>query len=872
MNTTDINLDNNSDWQILLSEDQKARAEALDVSQSFIVKAPAGSGKTQLLIQRYLSLLASACEHPRQILALTFTRKAAATMRSSILAILRAARANTNSEAWLPDSWRLALAACQQAQRRGWQLIDDAEHLRIGTIDSFCSSICQVAPDLAPLPANFTLSPSPNLLYRRAARQLIYTTEPQDSWYPYLHQALVPLDNQAGLLENLLVRMLAQRDSWLGMDFADPQAWQDFCQSVYRDCWQLVDSELGADIEQVAAGLSATVEADAQLGQLAQDWRSAPLVAVQILGRHLLRADGGLRSRPTLKKNQPGHEANKRLLARLFADSELLSSWRECLILPAPELVQAEHQLNHAVLQLAKVAYANLQLIFAEQGQVDYQQVAAQATLALSTRNWRQQGSQHWQNIKHLLIDEFQDTSMGQWRLLQNLSADWSADGAYSVFLVGDPMQSIYRFRQCDLRLFTHIWQRQSMGQLLVKPLQLRQNFRSHQALVAEINSIFAASFPQRDDERSAAVSYSQAISTRSYQLLEPSLLQLFTDDAQHSYAGLVEHLHKIQARDPQASRALLIRQRTHSGSLLRALSAGGIDYASEQLQKASDNQMVMDLRCLLGALCDRLDDLSWFALLRSPLCGLDLGELLLLRQVANSGNKSPGFNLSNQHWQQQLAPSSRERVRLLLKVLAPLSARWGSCDLVAELSSAWRQLGGERYCSSADSAMVDYFFVALQQSLDSGWLDLDLLDELLANNSGASAAQDSANKVQVLTIHQAKGLEFDYVVLADLHQLRSSGQPGYLSHIDSQHQAQLFGARAYVPAEYGCYSYLQQLEKRQQQLEEARVIYVGCTRASKQLALHALVATDGKTQLPVAPRSNSLLALIWDQLNPSLG
>ena len=847
------------DHQNLLQQDQATRAAALQVSDSFIVQAPAGSGKTQLLIQRYLALLAGACEHPTQILALTFTRKAAATMRNRILSVLADAAAERNESAWLPSTWQLAQAAQQQARRRGWRL--QPQNLRISTIDSFCSDICQAAPDLTSLPTNFTLSPTPELLYRRAVRQLLYSSASTDTWHPSLDRALGHLDNQADLLEQMLIRMLGQRASWLGIDFADAQAWQDFCARLLADWRARLSPEFTSATADCASGLYAHKDAEPLLLELADDWQSASLAAWQALGKHLMRADGGLRARPVLTKTQDGNAANKFLIAELYANSQLFEHWQELLTLPNLQDNAAEQQFSAALLQLALVAYANLKLIFAELDQVDYQEVAAQAVLALSSDAWRQHGSQRWQSIKHLLVDEFQDTSLGQWQLLQNLSGDWSADGSYSVFLVGDPMQSIYRFRQCDLRLFTRLWQQQRMGQLPVQARQLRQNFRSHAALLGNINAIFEQIFPKRDDIRNAAVAYSVAIATHERADVAP-LIKLYESDDEPLYSSMVGYLRQLQGS--RCSRAVLLRQRTHASALLEELRRHGIVYNSEQLLRPDAKQVIIDLRSLLAALVDPLDELSWFALLRSPLCGCSLGELLQLRL---------GLQLSVWHtiqqaaWQQHLASDSRQRVQKLIDTLAPALDDWGNCSIPRELGRCWRALGAARFGGASDTALVDYFFYALEQSLKDGWLDFTVLDALLAQNSPSDQAP-VGDSVQVLTMHQAKGLQFDYVVLADLDQAPNvGGGQAYLSCIDAHYQSQLFAAKPYVEWHASRYNYLNFVDKRQQQFEIQRLLYVACTRAVRQLALHARLPLDPQSGEFTDPRANSLLALLWPYL-----
>jgi ATP-dependent exoDNAse (exonuclease V) beta subunit len=127
--------------------DEFARERAVAVGQSFIVQAPAGSGKTELLVQRYLALLATVSE-PETIVAITFTRKAAGEMRARIAAALRDAAISKlpPDEGHKLKRWELARAVLLQDERQGWNLRETPSRMRIVTIDSLCYSIVRQTP------------------------------------------------------------------------------------------------------------------------------------------------------------------------------------------------------------------------------------------------------------------------------------------------------------------------------------------------------------------------------------------------------------------------------------------------------------------------------------------------------------------------------------------------------------------------------------------------------------------------------------------------------------------------------------------------------------------------------------------------------
>ena len=101
--------------------------------------------------------------------------------------------------------------------------------------------------------------------------------------------------------------------------------------------------------------------------------------------------------------------------------------------------------------------------------------------------------------IKHILIDEFQDTSYSQFNLIERLIEGWQQGDGKTMFLVGDPMQSIYKFRESQVGIFLNVSQN-GIGSLKLKPLKLEANFRSSKSIVETNNEIFSRIFPQKDD------------------------------------------------------------------------------------------------------------------------------------------------------------------------------------------------------------------------------------------------------------------------------------------------------------------------------------------------------------------------------------
>jgi len=195
--------------------DNDARTKALAPDQSFIIQAPAGSGKTGLLIQRYLRLL-SLVEAPEEIIAITFTRKAAAEMQGRILDALEMAASGIEPESsHQKTSYELAVAALQRDQAQGWQLTQNPGRLRVQTIDSLCASLTRQMPILASLGTQPDTLEDAEPLYQQAAINTLAELESGEGWSEAIANLVFHLDNDLPRIKNMIVDMLKKRDQWL---------------------------------------------------------------------------------------------------------------------------------------------------------------------------------------------------------------------------------------------------------------------------------------------------------------------------------------------------------------------------------------------------------------------------------------------------------------------------------------------------------------------------------------------------------------------------------------------------------------------------------------------------------------------------------
>ena len=237
--------------QELLAADSHARHAALDPTRSFIIDAPAGAGKTELLTQRFLVLLAQVDE-PEEIIALTFTNKAAAEMRDRIMRSLLAATQpeEPNIPAHKRTTRKLAIAVLERHEQRQWQLLDQPGRLRVMTLDALSARIARQMPLLSRFGTQPAIAAEPEPLYEQAARNTLDLLEDGTADSDIVAHALSYFDNDAGRLQRMLISMLARRDQWLG------HAYDTHPESLRADVSQVLHALIRQRLQHIAQRIS----------------------------------------------------------------------------------------------------------------------------------------------------------------------------------------------------------------------------------------------------------------------------------------------------------------------------------------------------------------------------------------------------------------------------------------------------------------------------------------------------------------------------------------------------------------------------------------------------------------------------------------
>jgi ATP-dependent exoDNAse (exonuclease V) beta subunit len=874
----------------LLEQDAVNRERALE-HDSFIVEAPAGAGKTELLTQRYLKLLGVVSE-PEEIVAITFTNKAAAEMRVRVLQSLQDAADSAPVDFAHKQVTRdLALSALARSHELQWDLLAQPGRLRINTIDSLCSFLARQMPLMSRFGAQPGVSDNAAVHYREAARRTLSMLESEKGDGP-VTDALRYLDNDATRLSDLLAEMLAKRDQWLehtGRRSAQDEvevALRHLVEHDIRRAAGMLDANLQASLMPVARYAASNLACDHPIALLI-DWET-PIPATpealplwRSVCELLLTQKGEFRKSVNINQGFPPNDASKPHKQALvdivaaFPDPQPLARIRD---LPDPRHDEAAWRIVNAFSRLLRTAAAQLWTVFQEAGEVDFVEVASRALQALEDESGPTDLALRLDyRIQHLLVDEFQDTSPAQVKLLEKLTAGWEPGDGRTLFCVGDPMQSIYRFRKADVGLFLRVSEC-GIGQLAMTRLHLMRNNRSCPAVVDWVNVAFARVFPVHDSVTRGAISYRQFAATR--QLLpeegvtvHPLVLQQDTangDAAALEARHVADLIEQEQAKDPKRSIAVLVRARSHLEALVVEIRRHRprLRFQAVEIETLGGRQTVQDLLALTRALFHRADRVNWLAMLRAPWCGLTLADM---HALAADDHRATIWSLMQDDVRlARLSDDGSQRLLHVRGIVGEAFAYQGRQSVRRWVESAWLKLGGPSCLWDAGDVRDVQAFFALIDKLDAaGRFDIARLEQAMAELYAATDVL-ADGRLQFMTIHKSKGLEFDTVILPALHrQPKGSDTPLLLwEEVSIEGTESQLVAAPWCPKHLrddlpSAYDYLQGLEQERSANEAARVLYVAATRTIRHLHLVGAVCLNAKGE--IKPPANSFLELLWD-------
>ena len=796
------------------------REHVLAPGQSFIVQAPAGSGKTTLLASRYVALLTQVAR-PEEILAITFTKKAAAEMRHRVLKMLA-------------EDTPLAAAVLARDRELGWQIFTNPNVLKIQTIDSFALDVASQVPSLSQASGLAIVERAqPN--YASAALRLFNRLYSEDQTNPLVAQFLGFLDNDINRAIRLLSFMLARRDQWL-----EP------VRAVATARGQAQTAQLVAQaIQHIRQALSDQLEAEftaadeAMLQQLADVWGLED-VRDALLPR-LLTAKDELRKRLTVKEDIT--DASLKKSTRIWLEELDLRGLGPLIVaftkLPKafdPEAISPAEQAMLTNLHLCCVgvslAVFELEAVFRETTQIDFTGILLAAKAALRDEQGPTDLALYLDyQICHLLVDEYQDTSRAQFEFFSMLIEGWQPGDGKTFFAVGDPMQSIYRFRDADVSIFNDSIAVGVADTALIHR-QLKSNFRSAPPVVEWCNELFSSVFAGGRVASLGEVPFSPAVAMLDDQSIAPlkPIDSLIFNDSQDETRFLLEAIQKRLDHDPEGSIAILCRARNHVVPLLKQLADAGISVQANDMDLLAKRGVVRDLMNLHQILFNPAHHLAWYAVLRSPLFGLTLDQLARLDVKLDVATQLTSLL-------ETIPCLSR-----LLEAIAWAGQRRYEIPLRELLEGFWLRCGGVDAYARADLEDALAWF-DLVDDLGMSAYDNSLLESALG---ALFAASDQNAQVQVMTIHRAKGLEFDHVLLPYLDSRTRADDPQLLLW--------RAGATGLLMGVNGdpVHEWLKFEERARASNEEKRMLYVACTRAVKSLVT-TFTCDEGKNPAGLA-------------------
>jgi ATP-dependent helicase/nuclease subunit A len=883
-------------------DDQRARVDALDVTRSFIVQAPAGSGKTELLIQRYLKLL-SVVDNPEEVVAITFTRKASAEMQLRVLQALR--RRKLDDE---PDedherrTYKLAGSALDKSDALGWNLIGNPRRMRILTLDALNASIARSQPLSSPgAGARIVVGAELQSIHRAAAiATLDWLTEKGD-----LQQATVEVlqhvDNNTWLYASYLSQMLGSRDQWLpfigsgllSVEDADRlrEKFEESLSFVVNEHLQRTANALVAGPYAELSGLldfAATNLVDegvtsspvCQLAGLTELPAPSPheLHQWQGIAELLLTQKGQFRKKVDKRQGFPAtgkarKEAMHELLELMAADTSLAAHLHGVKSLPPVSYSDEQWGVLLALFRLLPLAVTELKRLFGEQGIADHIDVAITAGAALgSAENPGDVALILDYQVKHLLVDEMQDTSAGQYAMLETLTGGWAPGDGRSLYCVGDPMQSIYRFRNAEVGQFL-LARKFGIGQIQLEPLLLRRNFRSGAWLVDWFNTVFPTILAASDDPLRGAVSYSDAVPVEHLQGQGLCVTHaIFGSDVEDEAISGCRVIGDTLRENPDDDMVVLVRGRTQLPLLLAQLRSAAIPYQAVEIDRLTDLPEIIEVLALTRAAAHPGDRIAWLGILRAPWIGLHWSDLHAL--VRNDTSSTVWELLQDEDRLSTMSEPGRHAVARVLPALGALIAPRRSQTLRDLVERVWIALGGPGIID--DDYAVDnvYRYLEVLGSMERAGTLIDV-GELESILDLERVSSNNYARLQIMTMHRAKGLQFDHVLLYGLGRQPGHGDRRVLSWFDlpAQHGTgrkviSPVGPRAEVNND-PVHRYIEIAEAEKDRHEQARLLYVACTRARTSLHLmgNTAVATDGESFK--AARSDSLLHLLWPAVEP---
>jgi ATP-dependent helicase/nuclease subunit A len=850
------------------------RRAATDFEVNLVVSAAAGTGKTSLLVERILNAVGRGGPGLDAMAAVTFTRKAAAEMRSRLAGALERLRALAladappqaegagaedvaeRSWAWLRNERGVPAA---EVAARALASLEALDRFNVSTIHAFCGEILRSYPVEAGVDPGFRQDEG-------AALEEIFERE----WPDFLDDELGPEAPRAAAWERALelhsmddLRQAARALADFGMPA--PDEWRERCEDP-RAALAALTGDIASGAQRLldlglpfAPGFRKYLEAqrDLALAFLEGRWRGGETPppdaeALETLEKSV--PDPGTRVQAEAAEQARVFARSARV--RLRALARLNEEASAALLEPLRAFVQ---RFRDAYLRAGWVSYDGLLALTR-----DLLRRHVEVRRALQAR------------FRHLLVDEFQDTSPVQYEILFLLAEEESGAAARDawevrlapgrLFIVGDPKQSIYRFLKADITAYARAVEKvRSQGGAV---LRLSANFRSLPPLISAVNRLFEAEFPLEGDDYQPEY---QALQARRDEAEAGPLAEIWSTgsdplgapERRQAEARAIASWIARHAGDGRPVRlsqvAVLFRATTDIGEYLEELRAAGVPLVAEGAREFLERAEVRHLRALLSCLARPHDPVAVAAALRSPVGAVSDRDLF---EHARAGG---AWDLAS-----RVPAASPAAVRRTLGWLRALRREVGDLppeeQVLIALERSRLEIVEASHPDGAQSlANLRRYALSVAEAARSRGSSLEQAIAVVeararpgvAGVEESPLADETLEAVRVLTVHKAKGMEFDVVIVPDLCRGEPAGRAAGGVEIDrarARGGGLALRTRRWVNAWRILHDHEEELHER---AEALRTLYVACTRARRRLILLAgpAGAADGRRRWPAALR-----------------
>ena len=813
--------------------EQRAAIETLD--RNLLVKAGAGAGKTRVLVERYVHVLATGAADTDGIVAITFTRKAAREMKERI-------REKVNE---------LVSGAAETEERNRWRDVSQRlDAVNISTIHSLCSRILREHPAEAGVDPDFGLLEDIDetaLLDEVWQQTLEQAVRSESGWLKRLLEVYSPAQIRQefrplfdAVLKEGLIGPELERELWPPSAGAgiDCRMHAERLKQAYQELFALAavngkKKTKAQDRILVLQGEWGCIEQ--KIDNVVQDLSLLDELDAAFKGMH-----GGANLGEVLQERKKASEGLRggvldQVVHRLTPD---LCEWFQLVGASWTRIKQDCRMLTYDDLE------KNTERLL-----LDHPEICGRYN----------------RRIRFLMVDECQDINERQRRIIYLLAGgDAEILHRLILFAVGDGKQSIYRFRGADTRVFVRV--QEDVCRSGGRVIELLDNFRSHHQLVVAFNDFFAELMPspvcEEDTDGADAVEYRNLQGNRGGD--EPAGVDLWVLDAETLSGDAREQEAMMIARrirmlvEEQSLQykdiAVLLRAFTHVASYEAAFAQAGIPYYVAGSRGFADKQEIMDVLELLRFFCNPLNEQALFATLRAPFFQLSDDALLRLRRTGGSGGLWAGLmGAAETGGLTEAEVTAALRAGALLERWLARSGFLTPERLIREVFDATgfdafqltQFMGVRRYANLMKLLDLANAFMSVE---NGGIAEFLAYVELRASQEGeAEIDSEAGNTVRIMTIHKSKGLEFPVVIVPDL-------QRKFNSRVRMTVFVRGLGMGLKVPdsrgklMESGRFRRIARQDNAMERAELKRILYVAMTRAERNIILSA-VARQPKTE-----------------------